>query len=661
MKFSISSLELTNYRQYQGKQILKFSNDKYKNVSVILGKNGAGKSNILNALTWCFYGVEVHKDQNNQYSDGMPIINVQELESLKPNQSTSAEVRVNIKTEGGPWTIIRRFDAKKNDVGKLTIGEAKLTVIYPVGGQDKYIEGEETQILINNLLPEALRNFFFIDGEQLREFFKYKGSSEIAEAIDKVSQMELINKAAENLEKYRKVLRKNVRDTTPKLKQVQNDIISLQNEIKFRQLFIKNYEKDIEKDGAELREVESFLRQYNEPKIADLQNERESLIKDLEYFKTQIAEREDNRNNYLVEIAPSIFLKEEIETAYELIQYKVDKGELPPKVKETFVRELIERGKCICGNELTDQAKSELESYSKKLTLSELSEVCIYGKSTIEEILSDISDFSTIIDKYNDDIESLKDLYDGKKRREEQISHIMSEHNIDEIRRYEERRKQLVEAIENKKREILISTKDIEKFGYQLKMKEGEERLELSKDKKNVILKNKLQIVQDALETLAEIERIVKTRVRNLVETRTKENFNKLIRKKTAFKNIIIDDGFNVKVIHANNYNVINDLSAGEYMILGLSFMSALMTISGFHAPVIIDTPLGKIDKEHRDYITTELPKFLEGTQLVLLVTPTEYDDKVKENLNNYLLKDSFFEIFENDSNTVSEVKHHDS
>ncbi len=661
MKFSISSLELTNYRQYQGKQILKFSNDKYKNVSVILGKNGAGKSNILNALTWCFYGVEVHKDQNNQYSDGMPIINVQELESLKPNQSTSAEVRVNIKTEGGPWTIIRRFDAKKNDVGELTIGEAKLTVIYPVGGQDKYIEGEETQILINNLLPEALRNFFFIDGEQLREFFKYKGSSEIAEAIDKVSQMELINKAAENLEKYRKVLRKNVRDTTPKLKQVQNDIISLQNEIKFRQLFIKNYEKDIEKDGAELREVESFLRQYNEPKIADLQNERESLIKDLEYFKTQIAEREDNRNNYLVEIAPSIFLKEEIETAYELIQYKVDKGELPPKVKETFVRELIERGKCICGNELTDQAKSELESYSKKLTLSELSEVCIYGKSTIEEILSDISDFSTIIDKYNDDIESLKDLYDGKKRREEQISHIMSEHNIDEIRRYEERRKQLVEAIENKKREILISTKDIEKFGYQLKMKEGEERLELSKDKKNVILKNKLQIVQDALETLAEIERIVKTRVRNLVETRTKENFNKLIRKKTAFKNIIIDDGFNVKVIHANNYNVINDLSAGEYMILGLSFMSALMTISGFHAPVIIDTPLGKIDKEHRDYITTELPKFLEGTQLVLLVTPTEYDDKVKENLNNYLLKDSFFEIFENDSNTVSEVKHHDS
>ena len=94
-------------------------------------------------------------------------------------------------------------------------------------------------------------------------------------------------------------------------------------------------------------------------------------------------------------------------------------------------------------------------------------------------------------------------------------------------------------------------------------------------------------------------------------------------------------------------------------MILGLSFMSALMTISGFHAPVIIDTPLGKIDDEHREYITTELPKFLSGTQLALLVTPTEYDSNVRYNLQEYLLADNFFEIVENESKTISEVKSH--
>ena len=166
-------------------------------------------------------------------------------------------------------------------------------------------------------------------------------------------------------------------------------------------------------------------------------------------------------------------------------------------------------------------------------------------------------------------------------------------------------------------------------------------------------------MVQDARTTLANTEYVVKAKIRNQVEKSTKENFLTLIRKKTAFKDVLIDEEFNVKIIHSHGYNAINDLSAGEYMILGLSFMSALMTISGFHAPVIIDTPLGKIDDEHREYITTELPKFLSGTQLTLLVTPTEYDTNVEQNLQEYLLTENFFEIMEDKSKITSQVKSH--
>jgi len=91
-------------------------------------------------------------------------------------------------------------------------------------------------------------------------------------------------------------------------------------------------------------------------------------------------------------------------------------------------------------------------------------------------------------------------------------------------------------------------------------------------------------------------------------------------------------------------------------MILGLSFMSALMNISGFKAPVIIDTPLGKIDDEHRNRITTELPVFLEGTQLILFVTPTEYDEQVKINLSKHLLRGNYYDISENQTQEESKV-----
>jgi len=204
MRFTISSITLINYRQYKGKQTLNFSFDKNKNVNVILGRNGAGKSNLLNALTWCFYGIEVHKDQKAQELGGMPIINVSEITELKPNQSTYAEVIVSIETDIGPWTIKRHIDGGKSALGEIYFDSPKLTVIHPVSGQDKIVEGDETQKLINNLLPEALRNFFFIDGEQLREFFRFSSSKEVAKAIDNVSQLELMYKTAENLEKYMK-------------------------------------------------------------------------------------------------------------------------------------------------------------------------------------------------------------------------------------------------------------------------------------------------------------------------------------------------------------------------------------------------------------------------------------------------------------------------
>ena len=657
MRFSISSITLTNYRQFQGEQTLNFSFDKNKNVIVVLGKNGAGKSNILNALTWCFYGIEVHKDEVTQDNSGMPIINVTELETLKPNQSTYAEVLVNIETDIGPWTVKRRIEGGKTALGKMYFDPPRLTVIHPVGGQDKIAEGEETQRLINNLLPEALRNFFFIDGEQLREFFKYSSPKEVATAIDNVSQLDLVFKAAGNLTKYERELRKNVKATTPQLEAVQQQIEILQRNIEEKESLIQKTKADIEKDSLELVQVEEYLRKHNDASVAALQHERDTLDADVKILKQNLQDEEINRNSYLVDIAPFIFLKSEVETAYQLIQHRVDKGELPPRIKETFVRELIERGRCICGNELIGDAKRELEAYSTQLALSELSEVSISGKTTIETILADIDNFPCRIDKYSEKIDQFKDHFDQKMRRLEYISEEMKVHNIDEIRRYEERRRQLTSALSRKDQLLMMYRREIEVLNTALTGKLEQEKKELSKDKKNTQLRTKLQLVEDALATLADTEYIVKAKIRSQVEKSTKENFLTLIRKKTAFTDVQIDENFNVKIIHSHGYNAINDLSAGEYMILGLSFMSALMTISGFHAPVIIDTPLGKIDDEHREYITTELPKFLSGTQLALLVTPTEYDNNVRHNLQEHLLPDNFFEIAENETKTISEVK----
>lgn len=657
MKYAISSISITNYRQYHGTQVLDFKDDKTKNVSLILGKNGAGKSNLLNAITWCLYGIEIHKSKDNHDSSGMPVINTAALKKLKVNQSLAAEVEIHLKTDIGPWIIKRTLDGGKTGLGELYVSDSsKLSVVHPVYGQDKIDTGDDTQILINNLLPEALKNFFFIDGEQLREFFKVSTPENIAKAIDIVSQLELVYKAEDHLTKVETSLRKSVKNSTPMLDKVQGNIEKTQKKLEEIKATIKTTEKQKEKDHEEIAKIKEFLKTHNSTVIASLESERESLESEISKLNEQLRKKEYQRNSYLVEIAPFIYLKKEIEETYKIIEEKVEKGELPPRIKETFIKELLEKGHCICGNELKGEARKTLENFSKKVTLSELSEISIVGKTSIEDIFSSIREFPEKIDSFNEEIGVFKDQLEKKERRMEHISDEIKKYNVAEVKRYEDRREELSRLIAKNEQVLILQNSDLTTYDNILKELKEEEEKELSKDKKNNSLKERLTLVQSSLDVLAKTEKIIKTKIRKQVEKSLNDNFKTLIRKKTAFSSITIDDNYNVIVNHIDGYNVINDLSAGEYLILGLSFMSSLMTISGFQAPVIIDTPLGKIDDEHREYITTELPMFLAGTQLILLVTPTEYDHNVEANLSKYLIHENFYKILENQDQTESTV-----
>ncbi len=656
MRFTITSIELENFRQYRGKVIVEFKSDKKKNVVIIQGKNGSGKSNLLNALTWCFYDLEAHGICED--NEKMPIINAYELTNLRANQRTKAEVTIYLDTDNGPWTIKRSIEGGKHLGGETYISpESTLTVVRPEGGQDKVYTGEATEILINNLLPENLRSFFFMDGEKLREFFNKDTAENIGEAIEKVSQLDLMYKAAEHLEAHEKDLRKNVKAGTPKLDEINGDIQFLQGKIDKNKLDIKKQKEHSKKNDKELIGVKDFLKNCGIDQVEQLETERQGIESDIKTSEERRQMIVLDRNKCLVKTAPFIYLKNSIESSLNLVWKKIDKGELPPKIKETLVLELIDRGKCICGTEVVGKAKKVLEEYSKKLGLSELGEISVVGKTKFKDIISDIEDFPEIMDRYYKDLDSYETELSKKRMRLSRIDEkIKAGEDKEKIINFERRRDDLIRQNEKIDQRIKMNNSELKEANSMLDTKKKEYEKELGSSEKNKKLKDKLMLVQSTLRTLAETEKIIKDKIREQIQKNTENNFFKLIRKKGAFKEILINENYEVIVKHDSGYNVIDHLSAGEYMILGLSFMSALMSISGFKAPVIIDTPLGKIDDEHRDKITKELPIFLEGTQLILFVTPTEYDLKVKTNLAKFINKGNIYDIIENKKQNESKV-----
>jgi DNA sulfur modification protein DndD len=103
--------------------------------------------------------------------------------------------------------------------------------------------------------------------------------------------------------------------------------------------------------------------------------------------------------------------------------------------------------------------------------------------------------------------------------------------------------------------------------------------------------------------------------------------FNRLSRKGELLSNIIIDhDSFRVRVIRWDQTELPKErLSAGEKQLLAISLLWSLAKASRRPLPVVVDTPLARLDREHRRRLLTEyLPNV--SHQVVVLSNDTEVD-----------------------------------
>jgi len=108
---NILSLELENYRQYKGKQKIEFSSDSSKNFTIFVGANGAGKTNLLNAVTWCLYDREEHLAQTPREMM-MNIVNEKVLSDLPAGGKATAKVRISLG-DSTPRLVFEKCDCEE--------------------------------------------------------------------------------------------------------------------------------------------------------------------------------------------------------------------------------------------------------------------------------------------------------------------------------------------------------------------------------------------------------------------------------------------------------------------------------------------------------------------------------------------------------------------
>jgi DNA sulfur modification protein DndD len=188
----IKSIQLSNFRCYKGIQPpIVFSTDPEKNVTVFVGENNAGKTTFIQAFLWCLYDKTSFKTKS--------IINAEAELDLMPNKYCDAFVEIVLLHEDKEFVIRRsqRFYLNSNETVKHDDSVLKISYKEVNGtGNQEPIPAKECDYTVKKILPEALTDYFFFNGEAVTDI---NNRGDVVAAVRGLMGLDVIGQARDRL------------------------------------------------------------------------------------------------------------------------------------------------------------------------------------------------------------------------------------------------------------------------------------------------------------------------------------------------------------------------------------------------------------------------------------------------------------------------------
>ena len=161
----IRSIKLENFRQFRNESLNFGHCDDGRNVTIIIGQNGTGKSTFLQAFSWCMYGETDFKDKS--------ILNKQVFKEMRLGEDRNVRVTLCLMHGAVEYTLVREQSCLKDMSGRLREDNARLSIAKKdESGITSYAKNYELEAWVNSILPKALSHYFFFDGERIEKLGK---------------------------------------------------------------------------------------------------------------------------------------------------------------------------------------------------------------------------------------------------------------------------------------------------------------------------------------------------------------------------------------------------------------------------------------------------------------------------------------------------------
>jgi DNA sulfur modification protein DndD len=624
----IKNIKISNFRSYFGLTNIDFNVVPDKNITLISGKNGFGKTSFLTSLIWGFYGKLMSKVEYKYKKEITGSGGYQKYirQQFNRNQKKEDELRVEITISDvmipsipcENITIIRTFN--------VTTLKENLEILID-GDYNELTKKVGYETFINDfILPREIAKFFFFDSEKIVSLAEAKTKDELkslSSAYSEVLGLKKYDDLKQGLKSLVSTLkRRGVKDTDlKKLNALIQESESLKQEIEFNDETTEDTNNQIESLKIKSDNLqEKLIREGATISLNDFKD-----LKSL-YAEKQLEIKEVRKKlNDVLEFIPFMLSGNIFQKLIKQVNKEISSG--LAQLNEQTVEELNNVLKKI----LKDSSKEVADKYVQEFN-SELKKV---GKENKTGFLLDYSDesYRTILAVDNNIKNSLRSRYTEIIKKEKdlrfELNKILKKTRSFENKntnplneKYRAEKHEIDSQIEKllvKKGELnqvkldLVSKSTV--LNKQISQLENKEKL-IGEDRK------KLAVTLEVLEKIETITNKIKIEKKHSLERSILLGMNSLMHKVDFIEKVRIelyDDYLDINLVDKDN-NVIDkeSLSKGEQQLYATSILKSLVEESGISFPIFVDSPLQKFDKDHSKNIIKKFYPSI-SKQVVLL------------------------------------------
>ena len=625
----LESVEISNYRQYKD-VFFDFCTKGSYDVHIIWGKNGMGKTNLLNAISWCLYGKEPHLSIKDRAKKK---INTAVLMEAIDQKRDKCETKVSVKISVDNKQII--FEKRQEFKAVRDPFEYKpvfvVTVIAPTGNK-VLTDTESIENLVRQYLPEDISEYFFFDNEQLDKYFISNQGEKIHQAIFNISQVNLLHSMSDRLSKVihdyqNDAGSKNVgiKELNEKKKKAENAVVSLKDNI-------SHCRQQSAQAEAEITRCNEYLA--GKEGVPEKEKEYQELAAEIQSKEKELDGCMDECKKFLREYKILFSLYPRFRQTLELINSKERDGQLPPNIDPQFLKKMLVSHKCmICDREMGAEEEKNIERLLKQLNLSSsVSHLLVKIKSPLEDAVEKCRMYPERKRKLiHQELRITKELEVCREKLNKLDAYLKNYQDKDKIRELHEQRSKYTE---------IKKKNDENRIKFELQLNDAEKTLreintQLQRAIENQaelkVLEKQIKFAQKARNTVREIEEEMMADTKSKMTGETMEIFQQLDWKTETFSHIELDDTYELELYDNYGYPMVGACSAAERALLALSFTLALQKVSGYDSMLFIDTPVGRVDSDNRLNFASVLKEVSKNKQVIITFSPSEYSQEIRD------------------------------